>query len=114
VPFVLLAIVWFCWGLSYPATAIALRGFDVVTCRVAVQVLGAGALLLQAILCRRLLRIAREAWPDLTFVTILYMTIMPLGMNLGVYLAGPDGPPSSFTQCRSGRACSRACCLARR
>lgn len=88
-PFVLLAIVWVCWGVSYPATAIALRGFDVLTCRVLVQGIGAGALLAQAILCRRPLRIAREAWPDLAITAFLYMTIMPLGMNLGVALAGP-------------------------
>jgi drug/metabolite transporter (DMT)-like permease len=89
VPFVLLAIVWLCWGLSYPATAIALSGFDVVTCRVLVQGIGAGTLLIQAILCRRPLRIARAAWPDLAVAAFLYMTVMPLGMNLGVYLAGP-------------------------
>lgn len=89
VPFVLLVIVWVCWGLSYPATAVALSGFDVITCRVLVQAIGAGALLAQAILCRRPLRIARAAWPDLVITALLYMTIMPLGMNLGVALAGP-------------------------
>ncbi len=87
--FVQLAVVWLCWGLSYPLTAIALRGFDIVTCRVLVQVLGAGTLLLQAMLCRRPLGIARQAWPDLVFVAFLYMTLMPLAMNIGVYLAGP-------------------------
>src|SRR5579875_3775739 len=76
-------------GTSYPATAVALRGFDVVTCRLGVQLLGAGALLVQAMWCRRPLGIARRLWPDLVFVAFLYMTIMPLGMNLGVALAGP-------------------------
>ncbi|HJU18648.1 MAG TPA: DMT family transporter [Stellaceae bacterium] len=88
-PFVLLVALWLCWGASYPVTAIALRGFDVVTCRVLVQALGAGALLVQAVLCRHRFRIGRAAWPDLAVVAILYMTIMPLCMNLGVYLAGP-------------------------
>ena len=69
--FVLLAIVWLCWGVSYPLTAVALRGFDIVTCRVVVQVLGAGALLLQAMLFRRPLRVARRAWLDLVFVAFL-------------------------------------------
>lgn len=87
--FGLLTIVWLCWGTSYPATAVALRGFDVVTCRLGVQMLGAGALLVQAMWCRRPLGIARRLWPDLVFVAFLYMTIMPLGMNLGVALAGP-------------------------
>ncbi len=87
--FGLLTIVWLCWGTSYPATAVALRGFDVVTCRLGVQLLGAGALLVQAMWCRRPLGIARRLWPDLVFVAFLYMTIMPLGMNLGVALAGP-------------------------
>jgi drug/metabolite transporter (DMT)-like permease len=89
VAFGLLTIVWLCWGTSYPATAVALRGFDVVTCRLGVQLLGAGALLVQAMWCRRPLGIARRLWPDLVFVAFLYMTIMPLGMNLGVALAGP-------------------------
>ncbi|MGH7099207.1 MAG: DMT family transporter [Stellaceae bacterium] len=88
-PFVLLAVVWLCWGLSYPATAVVLRGFDVLTCRVLVQTIGAATLLVQALLCRHRLGIARAAWPDLVIVAILYMTILPLGMNLGVYLAGP-------------------------
>ncbi len=87
--FALLAIVWLCWGISYPITAIALSGFDVVTCRVGVQVLGAGTLLAQALFCRRPLKIGRAAWPDLVIAAVLYMTIMPLCMNLGVYLAGP-------------------------
>ena len=86
---ILLCVVWLSWGLSYPATAVALRGFDVVTCRVLVQALGAGALLLQAVLRHRPLRIGKEAWPDLVIAGLLNMTIMPLGMNLGVYLAGP-------------------------
>lgn len=87
--FVLLAIVWLCWGVSYPLTAIALRGFDIVTCRVLVQGLGAATLLVQAIACHRPLAIARRAWPDLAVIAFLYMTLMPLAMNLGVYLAGP-------------------------
>jgi len=84
-----LCVVWLSWGLSYPVTAVVLRGFDIVTCRVLVQVLGAGTLLLQAVLFGRSLRVRREVWRDLVIAGLLNMTIMPLGMNLGVYLAGP-------------------------
>ena len=40
-----LIIVWFCWGFSYPATKITLRGFDVWTSRLIIMAAG-GFLLL--------------------------------------------------------------------
>ena len=46
-PFVFLPVIWLSWGIAYPVTGIALGGFDVLTLRVLVQLLGALALLLQ-------------------------------------------------------------------
>ena len=48
-PFILLASIGLIWGVSYPITAVALRGFDVLTLRCLIQMLGAGAMLLQTI-----------------------------------------------------------------
>jgi hypothetical protein len=43
-PFLLLLVTWLSWGVAYPVTGIALGGFDVVTLRVLVQLLGAAAI----------------------------------------------------------------------
>lgn len=87
--FVLMCTVWLSWGLCYPMTAIALAGFDVMTLRVAVQIVGALALLAQAVLSQKRLAIRREAWPDLVIAGLLNMTILTICMNLGVYLMSP-------------------------
>ncbi len=47
-PFVLLGCVGLIWGVSYPITAVALTGFDVLTLRCLIQALGASAMLVQA------------------------------------------------------------------
>lgn len=88
-PFVLLCIVWLSWGVSYPVTAIALAGFDVMTLRVAAQFLGAAVLLAQAASAGRRFVIARAAWPDLAISALLNMAVFPVCMNFGVYLMGP-------------------------
>jgi probable blue pigment (indigoidine) exporter len=88
-PGLLLCLGFAIWGVSYPITAIALAGFDVLTCRCLVQCLGAAALLLQAGIGRRRLTVEREAWPDLVVAALLNMTILPLSFTLGVYLLGP-------------------------
>jgi drug/metabolite transporter (DMT)-like permease len=77
------------WGISYPITAIASGGFDVLTLRSLIQSLGAGAMLLQIIALRRGLGIEREAWPDLVIAAILNMTLLPISFTIGVYLLGP-------------------------
>src|SRR4051794_31598436 len=89
VPFVLLCVVWLTWGVSYPITAIALAGFDVMSLRLAAQFLGASVLLLQAASAGRGFAIPREAWPDLTISALLNMAVFPVCMNFGIYLMGP-------------------------
>ena len=87
--FLLLPVTWLSWGIAYPVTGIALGGFDVLTLRVLVQVLGAAALGGQGMLSGISFRIEREAWPDLVITALLYMTVMPLCMTLGMYLMIP-------------------------
>ncbi len=87
--FVLLCIVWLSWGISYPITAIALAGFDVLTLRSAVQIVGAAALLVQAAAAGRPLTIARDAWPDLVVAGLLNMAVFPICMNFGIWLMSP-------------------------
>ena len=88
-PFILLACVGLIWGISYPITAAALKGFDVLTLRCLIQTLGASAMLLQTIALRRSLAVEREAWPDLVIAALLNMTVLPLSFTVGVYLLGP-------------------------
>ena len=88
-PFVLLGCVGLIWGISYPITAAALHGFDVLTLRCLIQTLGACAMLAQAAALRRHFRIEREAWPDLVVAALLNMTVLPISFTIGVYLLGP-------------------------
>jgi drug/metabolite transporter (DMT)-like permease len=88
-PLILLGCVGAIWGISYPITAAALQGFDVLTLRVLVQTLGAVAMLVQAILLRRSLQIEREAWPDLVIAALLNMTVLPVAFSIGIWLLGP-------------------------
>ena len=87
--FILLCIIWLSWGISYPLTAIALTGFDVMTLRTAVQIVGAAALFVQAAAAGRRFAIQRQAWPDLVVAGLLNMAIFPICMNLGIYLMSP-------------------------
>jgi drug/metabolite transporter (DMT)-like permease len=88
-PLILLGCVGAIWGISYPITAAALQGFDVLTLRVLVQTLGAAAMLVQAILLRRSLKVEREAWPDLVIAALLNMTVLPVSFSIGIWLLGP-------------------------
>jgi drug/metabolite transporter (DMT)-like permease len=88
-PFIFLPVIWLRWGIAYPVTGIALGGFDVLTLRVLVQLLGALTLLLQVKLAGVSLAVEREAWADLVVTALLYMTVMPLCMTLGMYLMSP-------------------------
>jgi drug/metabolite transporter (DMT)-like permease len=87
--FILLVFVWLIWGVSYPVTAIALKGFGVMTLRVLVQLTGAGALFLNAALRRQSFAVEREAWGDLAVAGLLNMAVLPVCFTLGVYLLGP-------------------------
>jgi drug/metabolite transporter (DMT)-like permease len=87
-PFVLLGCVGLIWGISYPITAAALNGFDVLTLRCLIETLGACAMLAQALALRRGLAIEREAWPDLIIAAVLNMTLLPISFTVGVYLLG--------------------------
>jgi drug/metabolite transporter (DMT)-like permease len=88
-PFILLGIVGIVWGVSYPITAVALGGFDVLTLRCLVQTLGACTMLVQAAARRRSLAVERAAWPDLAVAALLNMTVLPISFTVGVYLLGP-------------------------
>ncbi len=88
-PFILLSCIGLIWGISYPITAEALQGFDVLTLRCVIQTFGAGAMLLQTLALRRPLAVEREAWPDLVIAALLNMTILPISFTVGVYLLGP-------------------------
>jgi drug/metabolite transporter (DMT)-like permease len=86
---ILLGFVGLVWGVSYPLTAMALDGFDVLTLRCLTQLFGAGALLLWAAARGRRLAVEREAWPDLIVAALLNMTMLPICFTVGVYLLGP-------------------------
>jgi drug/metabolite transporter (DMT)-like permease len=88
-PFMLLGSVGLIWGISYPITAVALTGFDVLTLRCLIQTLGACTMLLQAVALRQRLVIEREAWPDLIVAALLNMSVLPISFTIGVYLLGP-------------------------
>ncbi len=88
-PFILLGIVGLVWGISYPITAVALDGFDILTLRCLIQILGACAMLAQAAAFRRPLTVERAAWPDLIVAALLNMTMLPISFTVGVYLLGP-------------------------
>ena len=87
--FILLGCVGLIWGISYPITATALGGFDVLTLRSLIQTLGACAMLAQIMVMRRSLAIERETWPDLIIAGLLNMTLLPISFTIGVYLLGP-------------------------
>lgn len=86
--FILLGCVGLIWGISYPITALALGGFDVLSLRVLIQTLGAAALFVPA-LARGGFAVEREAWPDLIIAALLNMTLLPIAFTIGVYLLGP-------------------------
>ncbi len=84
-----LMLVWVIWGLSYPMTAFALKGFDVMTLRCLAQLLGAGLLFLYALIRRHRLFVEREAWGDLMVAGLLNMAVLPIFFTFGVKLLGP-------------------------
>ena len=87
--YLLLVVVWFSWGLSYPATAIALRSFDVWTSRCIVTGL-AGLVMLGAAAARGgSLRVPRSEWRDLFIAAIFNMSIFQISMTYGVALLSP-------------------------
>ena len=80
-----LIIVWFCWGFSYPATKITLRGFDVWTSRLIIMGAGGFLLLCLAKLSKHGVQVRRDDWWDLILASIFNMTIFQLGMTFGVH-----------------------------
>ena len=83
--FMLLAITWFCWGFSYPATAVVLESLDVWTTRSIIMVVG-GALLLGVCLVRGIsIRVPRAEWRDLAIAAVFNMTIFQTAMAFGVH-----------------------------
>lgn len=87
--YMLLAIVWMCWGLSYPATAIALGSMDVWTSRVLVMPISGVALLLVVVLQGGSLRIPRIYWRDMAILAVANMSIFQICMTSGVALMSP-------------------------
>lgn len=84
--YALMVLTWFCWGFSYPATAIALASFDVWTSRTLVMLAAGLAMLAIAWLQGHDLRIPRGEWRDLTIAGVCNMAIFQIGMTYGVYL----------------------------
>lgn len=82
----LMALTWLCWGFSYPATAFALRSFDVWTSRALVMTAGAVVMLAVARLQGQSLRLPREEWADLAIAAICNMAIFQVAMTYGVHL----------------------------
>ncbi|MDA1308456.1 MAG: DMT family transporter [Proteobacteria bacterium] len=83
--FLLLVVVWFCWGFSYPSTKLMLQSMDVWTGRALIMG-GAGILLLMlAAVMGQSLRVARAHWRDLIIAALLNMTIFQISMTLGVH-----------------------------
>jgi drug/metabolite transporter (DMT)-like permease len=85
----LLMLVWVIWGLSYPITAFALTGFDVMTIRCLAQLLGCSSLLFHALWRGHRLTVEREAWGDLVIAGLLNMAVLPIFFTFGVKLLGP-------------------------
>ena len=86
----LLIVVWLCWGLSYPFMAWTLEAVDLVTARLLASA-GAGTLLL--LLClrapgRRILP-HRDEWPGVLALSLLIMVVFPFALIAGVMLVGP-------------------------
>src|SRR5690606_25386988 len=84
--YILLAIVWLCWGLSYPATAILLQSVDIWTSRVLVMPVSGIALLLVAAAQGGKLTIPRPYWRDLLILSVVNMSIFQICMTSGVAL----------------------------
>lgn len=85
-----LAIVWLCWGLSYPLMAWTLEAVDLITARLLANA-GAGTLLLLICLCapgRRILP-HREEWRGVLALSLLIMVVFPFALIAGVMLVGP-------------------------
>lgn len=82
----LLVLVWFCWGVSYPMTHIALEGFDVWTFRL--LAMGPAGFLMLAIARLGGGRMVppRRLWMPLTIAALLNMSIFQVGMTYGVDL----------------------------
>lgn len=87
--YILLAIVWLCWGLSYPATAILLQSVDIWTSRVLVMPVSGIALLLVAAAQGGKLTIPRPYWRDLLILSVVNMSIFQICMTSGVALMSP-------------------------
>jgi len=85
----LLAVVWACWGLSYPIMDIALRYIDVWSSRVVVMSLAGVALLGGSALAGRSLAVPRDLWRDLLIAAVFNMSIFQIGMTYGVLLLSP-------------------------
>ena len=90
VTWLLLLIVWLCWGLSYPFMAWTLEAVDLITARLLANA-GAGTLLM--LLCLRVpgQRILphREEWRGVLALSLLIMVIFPFALIAGVMLVGP-------------------------
>ncbi|MBX6741265.1 MAG: DMT family transporter [Acetobacteraceae bacterium] len=86
----LLLIVWLCWGFSYPFMAWTLEAVDLITARMLANA-GAGTLLL--LLCLRVpgrhILPHREEWHGVLVLSLLIMVVFPFALIAGVMLVGP-------------------------
>lgn len=83
-----LAFACLAWGFSYPLTHIALEGIDFWSLRVAVMLLGGGALLGFVALSGGSLHVPRSLWRDVAIGGLFNFTLFQLGMMFGVYFMG--------------------------
>jgi drug/metabolite transporter (DMT)-like permease len=86
----LLLVVWLCWGLSYPFMAWTLEAVDLVTARLLANA-GAGTLLLLLGLRAQSRRILpyRNEWLGVLALSLLIMVVFPFALIAGVMLVGP-------------------------
>ena len=85
----LLVLVWFSWGLAYPATAIALRSFDVWTSRIVVTASGGMLLLASVALRGASIAMPRRHWAALALAALFNIAVFQVGMTFGVVLLSP-------------------------
>ena len=87
--YLLLVVVWFSWGLSYPFTAIVLRDLDLWTLRTFVNGSAALVLLAAAVASGGSIRVPRGEWFDLAVASTFNIAIFQIGMTYGVSLLSP-------------------------
>jgi drug/metabolite transporter (DMT)-like permease len=82
----LLVTTCLCWGFSYPATAIMLRGIDIWSSRFLIIAVSAVILLGLGRLQGATLSVPRAHWPDLVIAALCNIAIFQICMTYGIQL----------------------------